>query len=119
MKHIFIIEDNIGILEALTFLLENNYQITAMIDARRALKKLQTEQPDLILLDLVMPNLNGAEFIEALAQLKLNVPILLMTASSNISQQINFSSIADVIHKPFQIEEIETSIKNIFCRIKK
>src|SRR6187397_2860543 len=106
MKHIYIIEDDASILEGLTFLLEDTYKVTAMSDARIALNKLQSEQPDLILLDLLMPDLNGAEFIEALSQLTLKVPILIMSAVSNVNVLLKYPTVAGLIRKPFQIEEV-------------
>lgn len=116
MKHIFIIENDIGILEALTFLLEKKYVVTTISDARIALNKLQSEQPDLILLDLFMPDLNGAKFIEAFSHRELNVPILVMTGCSNVNMHLNASTVAGVIRKPFQIEEIETKIEQVLAR---
>lgn len=116
MKHIYIIENNIGILEGLTFLFEKNYKVTAITDARIALNKLQLEQPDLILLDLLMPDLNGEEFIEALLQRELKIPILIMTGSANVNVQLTNSTVAGIIRKPFQIEEIETKIQELIAR---
>ena len=113
MKHIYIIEDDVGILEALTFLLETNYLVTAISDGRFALTKLQSEQPDLILLDLLMPGFNGLAFIDAFSRLKLDIPILLMTACRDEDIKIKNFKIAGVIHKPFHIEEIETKIKQL------
>ena len=116
MKHIYIIENNISILEGLTFLFEKKYKVTAITDARIALNKLQSEQPDLILLDLLMPDLNGEEFIEALLQRELKIPILIMTGSANVNVQLTNSTVAGIIRKPFQIEEIETKIEQVIRR---
>lgn len=116
MKHIYIIENDVGILEALTFLLEKDYTVTAMNDARTALHKLESEQPDLILLDLLMPDLDGAAFIEAFSKLELKIPILIMTGCANLSTQLKCSTVAGLIRKPFQIEEIEIKIKQAIAR---
>jgi DNA-binding NtrC family response regulator len=115
MQHIYIIEDDVGILEGLTFLLEKTYRVTAISDARIALNKLQLEQPDLILLDLLMPNLNGAAFIEAFSKQALKVPILIMSACSNVNVQLHYPTVAGLIRKPFQIEEIVTTIERVIA----
>lgn len=116
MKHIYIIEDDDDILEALTFLLEKNYTVSAISDARIALNNLQSERPDVILLDLLMPDLDGAAFIEIVSQRKLEVPILVMTGYSNVDVQLNHPTVAGVIHKPFQLEEIDRKIKQVLAR---
>jgi DNA-binding NtrC family response regulator len=113
MKHIFIIEDNMGILEGLTFLLEKTYRVTALSDARIALKKLPFELPDMILLDLLMPDLNGTEFIDVISKRGLNIPILMMSASRNVSAPLNYASVAGFIHKPFHIDELLTTIEKV------
>lgn len=111
MKHIYIVEDDKGILESLTFLLEKTYRVTALSDARIALNRLATEQPDLILLDYLMPDLNGKAFLEAFSQLTLSIPILVMSAYSNVNAQLTHSSIVGHIRKPFQIEEMVNTIE--------
>src|SRR3990167_6315398 len=116
MEHIYIIEDDMSILEGLTFLFEKNYIVTAINDARIALDKLQSEQPDLILLDLLMPGLNGTAFIEAFSEREFSVPILVITACRNVSTQLTM--VAGVITKPFQIKEIETKIEQVLKKNK-
>lgn len=111
MKHIYIIEDDIGILEGLTFLLEKTYRVTAMCDARIALDQLTLEQPDLILLDLFMPELNGSAFLEALLERSLKIPVLVMSAAQN--EQLNYPMVAGFIRKPFQIEDVMKMIEQV------
>lgn len=113
MKHIYIIDDDIGILEGLTFLLEKTYRVTAMSDAKIALDKVSTERPDLILVDFLMPGLSGAAFIEAFSQLSLKIPILVMSAYSNVDMHLNHPLVVAIIRKPFQIQEIVTTIERI------
>lgn len=110
MKHIFIIEDDPGILDALTFLLSEKYQISAIADARDAIERLKNEKPDLILVDLWMPVLDGAEFIKHMQEQGNSIPILVMTANSNIENKLRGLKVADVIRKPFDIEAMEAKI---------
>jgi two-component system response regulator (stage 0 sporulation protein F) len=116
MKHIYIVEDDEGIIEALKFLLEETYYLTAMNDARIALNKLRSEQPDLILLDLSMPNLDGVAFIKLFAKMSLKIPILVMSASTNIDAQLNHPAVAGIIHKPFQIDKMTSMIEQVLAK---
>lgn len=112
MKHIYIIEDNASLLEGLSFSLEQYYMITTFSDARMALKQLQLEQPDLILLDLLMPDLSGAEFIELFTKQKIQIPIIVMTGI-NWHEHCNYKAVTSFIRKPFQIKEIKRKIAQI------
>lgn len=110
MKHILIVEDDIGILDGLTFLLEENYRVTATNNPRVALEKLKTETPDLIIVDLVMPIIDGATFVKLVVEQFKQIPIIVMTASSDTEVQLKGLKVAALLRKPFEIVEIENKI---------
>jgi CheY-like chemotaxis protein len=111
MKHVYIIEDNMYILEGLSFLLNKIYKVTSITDGRIALAKLTTERPDLILLDYLMPDLSGAAFIKTVYKLKLNIPILVMSAYPDMETQLKHPLVIGHIKKPFQIDELIKTIE--------
>ena len=62
MKKILVVDDEAYIVELVKFNLEKEgYQVIVASDGRNALKMVQTEQPDLVLLDIMLPNIDGLE----------------------------------------------------------
>lgn len=69
MKRILIIEDELPLREAFAFLLQSEgYEVEVAENGKIGLEKLQTFQPDIVLLDLLMPVMNGIEFLKAQAK---------------------------------------------------
>ncbi|OUD15318.1 response regulator [Thioflexithrix psekupsensis] len=102
------VPDNLSVL--FDFLLKNNYQVLIAQDGESALEVLQIEAVDLILLDVMMPGLDGFTVCQ---QLKNNantadIPIIFMTALSDVSDKVRgfASGAVDYVTKPIQQEEV-------------
>jgi len=108
---IFVVDDTPANLEVVTATLSlAGYATSTAISGERALKRLQTYIPDLILLDVQMPGMDGFETCQ---QLKANpatahIPIIFMTALADIDSKIKGFALGavDYITKPFQEEEL-------------
>jgi CheY-like chemotaxis protein len=114
VKQILIVEDNSDLREVLEIILsEEGYKVESASDGKVALNLIQQVPPDLILLDLNMPVMNGWEFIEAYYQsVPQPTPIFIITAQSLAEvrrRAINFK-IARIIGKPFRLGELIVSI---------
>ena len=71
MKRILIIEDELPLREAFAFLLKSEgYEVEVAENGKVGLEKLKTFQPDIILLDLLMPVMNGIEFLKAQSKVR-------------------------------------------------
>ncbi|MBW4681110.1 MAG: response regulator [Microcoleus vaginatus WJT46-NPBG5] len=113
---ILIVDDTPTNLEMLfDFLVEANFKVLVACDGESAIEKAQYALPDLILLDVVMPDING---FEACRQLKANssthdIPVIFMTALSEPVQRVEGLSLGavDYITKPIQHEEVLARIK--------
>ncbi|MCU4175692.1 two-component regulator propeller domain-containing protein [Carboxylicivirga sp. N1Y90] len=117
---ILLADDNPDILEFIDMNLRSNYKIIMVNNGVEALKLAISEQPTLIISDVMMPEMNGHELCR---QLKSNsktmhIPVLLLTAQSQTSQQIlGMKSGADMyITKPFEIDYLALCIKNTLKR---
>lgn len=113
---ILIIDDQIETVQNIATLLENHeYQVSCAFNGQEALQRLSAKQPDLILLDLFMPDMNG---LELCGQIKANVqyqeiPILFLTAShdtEHILQAFEKGSV-DYVMKPFDERELLMRVK--------
>lgn len=108
---ILIIDDDSDILESLTLVLESiGYRITTATDGLQGLEKLKDKDdlPDLILLDLMMPGMNGWEFREA--QLKnqdlAKIPVVLLSGVAMLGKEAASLQIADYLPKTAGIKKI-------------
>ncbi len=114
---ILIVDDvkaNIMLLKALVK--KNNYQVFEACDGKQALNLFEEHKPDLILLDIMMPILNGYQVMEAIRNGTTNpeVAIILITALDNKDDIVKgFNAGAnDYISKPFNNEELEARVKH-------
>jgi DNA-binding response OmpR family regulator len=112
--NILIIEDESGIASFLKQgLEEENYAVSIAIDGQTGLQKALSEQPDLILLDWMLPKLSGLEVCEAIRKKDRSTPILFLTAKDTIQETIEGlkAGANDYIKKPFSFEELLERIK--------
>jgi signal transduction histidine kinase len=113
---IMVVDDtpaNLQLLEGL--LRERGYHVRALPRGRLALAAAEAEPPDLILLDINMPEMNGYEVCERLRahpQLK-DIPVLFISALNETLDKVKAFALGglDYITKPFQIEEVEARVR--------
>ena len=113
-KTIWIVEDDEGISEITALILNENGYITNQIDNQDDLfKKLDLEKPDLILLDIFLYNANGIEIAARIksANLTKNIPIIIMSADTQIEVKIQNTDVDDYIKKPFELKEFLAKVE--------
>ena len=114
MQHILIIEDEPGIYTFLKQgLEEEGYSISIAVDGEQGEELFRTEKPDLILLDWVLPKMDGIDVCKAIRQEDINIPILFLTARDTVQDTIEGLQCGanDYIKKPFSFEELLERIK--------
>ena len=104
-KHVLVVDDNTTNLKLAENALRAHYKVTLLISGEQALKFLTKNRPDLILLDILMPGLDGFETIK---QIKANpytrdIPVIFLTAKTESVDEVNALNLgaADFISKPF------------------
>lgn len=118
-KKVLVIEDDHNIVELLSIHLHDlGCTITAEADGQRGLTVARAGHFDLIILDLMLPGLNGMEICRRIRQQDRQVPILMLTArSEEIDKVIGLETGADdYLTKPFSIREFIARVKVIFRR---
>lgn len=113
MKQILIVDDDSQIRGSLATLLADKYGVGVASDGLEALAKLKEGAYDLILLDLVMPGLDGANVVRTLEGSGNRTPILLMSASSHVAERARGLAAGDYLGKPFHIDELEAKIDQL------
>jgi DNA-binding response OmpR family regulator len=113
MPNILVVEDDISLRETLAYNLKReDYNVQAVGDGKLALEAARKNQPDLVLLDLMLPGLDGFEVCRILRQ-EMNIPILILTArDEEIDRVIGLEIGADdYITKPFSMRELMARVK--------
>ena len=116
---ILIVEDDAGISDFVIPELEHEgYTTSLAVTGREALEKFEAEKPDLILLDIMLPELNGLEVLRRI-RAESTVPVILETARGETIDKINGLNLGadDYIPKPFEIEELLARINALFRRV--
>lgn len=99
-----------------TMLIERGYKVRAVINGTMALKSVQLELPDIILLDINMPQMNGYEVCRRLKEdpATAGIPVLFISALNEAMDKVQAFTVGgvDYITKPFQIEEVLARIEH-------
>ncbi|KAF0250357.1 MAG: protein kinase domain-containing protein [bacterium] len=123
---VFIVDDNLNNLELLEKLLsENNYRVRMANSGKRALRAIRTELPELIMLDINMPEMDGYQVCQELKSTPQtqNIPIIFISALDDTLDKVKAFKLGavDYVTKPFQIEEVLARIENqlVISRLRK
>lgn len=119
---ILVVDDERSLTEALSAILkQNKYSVDCAYDGEEGLDYALTGQYDLIVLDIMMPKLDGLTVLKILRQKKLDVPVLMLSAKSEIEDKINGLNHGadDYLTKPFSTEELLARIKALLRRKEK
>lgn len=116
MKKILLVDDEEDILEFLKYNLEQeNFEVLVSTNGEDALKKI-SQKPDLILLDIMMPEINGFELYELIKKNKesQDIPIIFLTAKSGETDEIKGLNLgaSDYIQKPISPKKLIARIKS-------
>ena len=112
--HILIVEDEKGIVDFLKQgLEEEGYTISSASDGENGLKKALELQVDLVLLDWMLPKMQGIEVCRSIRNQNITIPILFLTAKDTVQETIEGlkAGANDYIKKPFSFEELLERIK--------
>jgi len=121
MSHILIVDDDDKIRNLLKdFLTENNFLISTAADSMEALQKLNSIAFDLIIIDIMMPGMDGYELTKKIRETTL-VPLIHLTAMGKTENIIHGLEIGadDYISKPFEPKELLLRVKNILNKTSK
>ncbi len=118
-KRILIVDDEPAIIKGLSFSLkQDGYEIDSAADGEEAVEKFNSNPYDLIILDVMLPRLNGLEVLERIRE-QSRIPVIMLTAKGEDMDKILGLDYGadDYITKPFNILELKARIKAVFRRL--
>jgi DNA-binding response OmpR family regulator len=124
MKKILVVDDDPQIVELIKIRLKaNNYEVITSPDGKDAISKIQKEEPDLVIMDIMMPNMPGGDAVRLLMadDKTKGTPIIFLTAlTANLPYEADHQGFINVdghfftaIPKPFKSEKLLFEIKRI------
>ena len=118
-EKILVVDDDTNICELLRlYLTKEGYQVTTANDGEEGLDKFNQVKPDMVLLDVMMPKMDGIQVLEKLRQEGVKTPIMMLTAKGQKSDRITgFNAGADdYLPKPFDPDELLSRVRAILRR---
>ena len=120
MKKVLVIEDDKSIVDLLELHLKDlNCDVTTTLDGAEGLKKATSETYDLIVLDIMLPNVNGLDICKEVRKRDIYTPVLMLTSKSEEVDKVIGLEIGadDYLPKPFSIREFIARVKAILRRV--
>ncbi|MBN2602982.1 MAG: response regulator [Candidatus Thermoplasmatota archaeon] len=118
-KKILVVDDNPDIIIAVKNGLESissDYEVVGAESGMKCLEMLRTDNPDLVLLDIMMPEMSGWETFDKIKGNKKsgNIPVIFLTArTDNVAKKAGGFLGDDYIEKPFKIDELKNRIEHV------
>lgn len=115
---VLIVEDDSGIADFLQLELEHEgFEVLHAEDGRKALELFESGSPDIILLDIMLPKLNGLEVLHRIRKTS-RVPVIMLTARGDTLDKVSGldSGADDYLAKPFEIEELLARMRAVMRR---
>jgi len=116
---ILLVEDEENLHEALKLNLElEGYEVTSAFDGSDALKAIQGEYFDLIILDIMLPEIDGIAVIESIRVQNIEVPVLILSAKNSSSDRVLGlkKGADDYLTKPFNLEELLLRVQKLIIK---
>lgn len=119
---ILLVEDEENFREALKLNLElEGYQVVSAMDGSRAIKELQNQYFDLMILDIMLPEMDGIEVLETIRVQNNSIPVLILSAKNTSADRVLGlkKGADDYLTKPFNLEELLLRVQKLIEKNKK
>jgi len=111
-RSILVIDDEVGTRESLKMILKNDYQVFLAKNAEEAFQQIETHPSDLILLDIILPDMDGLRVLEKIKQKDPDQLVIMITATKTVKTAVEAMKLGayDYITKPFDVDELRLII---------
>lgn len=120
-RHVLIVDDELDFLEAVKLILGGQQvEVTAVDNGRAAIEAIRQHHFDLVITDLRMPGLNGADIITALRAIDAGVPVVISTGCSReeATSSVREQGARALLHKPFEVSELLGVVNRAFDEVR-
>ena len=119
MKKLLIVDDDRHLLDSLRVVFSESYEVLTSLCAEEAEAVLQENAVDVVLLDVILPGIDGVKFLKRIRKKHADLPVVMISAAPSIRPVIKALDLGacDYIRKPFDIDElrlvVDRALKNI------
>ena len=109
---ILIVDDEVGARESLRMILKNEYEVFLAKNAEEAFLRVKEHAPDVILLDIILPDLDGLKVLEIIKQNDPDAIVIMITATKTVKTAVEAMKLGayDYVTKPFEVDELRLMI---------
>lgn len=113
MKRLLIVDDELGTRESLKMIFDKEYNIITATTGEEALGVIEGLRPNLVLLDIIMPGIDGLAVLERINEIDKDIIVIMITATKTVKTAVHAMKLGayDYITKPFDLDEIRLIIK--------
>jgi len=118
-EHILIVEDEASLAEAVAYALgQEGLAVTVAGDGHQALDQFEQGRPDLVVLDLMLPGINGWDLFRAFRKQRPGVPVIMLTARADEADRVAGLEMGadDYVTKPFSMRELVARVRTVLRR---
>src|SRR5712691_8508045 len=107
-RKVLVVDDDAGVRESLRMVLKEHFDPLLTTSGEEALATFADVRPDLVLLDVLMPGLDGLEVLERLKGQDPRIPVVMLTATKTVKTAVTAMKLGafDYVTKPFDVEEL-------------
>jgi len=112
---ILFIDDDHQDQKLLKMILPENYAVISAVKGLHGVELIQKEEPDIVLLDIELPDINGLELLKRINALPLSPPVIMLTGCSEIDKVVRAIKMgaSDYLTKPFKLEQLKRTIRDV------
>jgi len=112
-KRVLAVDDELGVRESIRILLSGDYDVATVASGDAALDAIQRERPHLVLLDVIMPGMDGMELLERIRASDPGLPVVILTATKTVKTAVAAMKLGafDYLQKPFDVDELRMIVE--------
>ena len=119
-KKVLLIEDELKLGENLKNYLEmREFTVSHAINGEEGIKLVENFNPDLVISDIIMPEMDGYSMLKQLKKLRADLPVIILTGKDKLKDLFEVEGIEGFLTKPFNLVEVENKIKEVLEKANK
>lgn len=115
MKRVLVVDDDEGIRDATVELLTDSFEVVTAANGAEALLLFEQMTFDAIVLDLMMPVLDGRAFKKALDERGIRIPVVVVSAGTDLGKSAREMGVDEWLSKPFDINDLEAALTKVLA----